>query len=91
VAAWAKVETAWAAALERARTMPPGVVDESVAGERSFAQTLRHLVFATDKWLPGGALQTGEDPHPLGLNHAAVDVSAPPPFEEVLSVRADLR
>src|SRR5699024_10699098 len=89
VAAWAKVETAWAAALERARTMPPGDVDASVAGEWSFAQTLRHLVYATDKWLPGGALQPGEDPHPLGLNHAAVDDSAPPPFEEVLSVRAD--
>lgn len=88
-AAWAKLEAAWAAALERARTMPPGAVDASVAGEWSFAQTLRHLVYATDKWLPGGALQTGEDPHPLGLNHAAVDERPPPPFEEVLSVRAD--
>ncbi|WP_209370725.1 DinB family protein [Brevibacterium renqingii] len=89
VEAWAKLETAWSAAVERARTMPPGAVDETVAGEWSFAQTLRHLVYATDKWLPGGALQSGKDPHPLGLNHAAVDVSAPPSFEEVLSVRAD--
>jgi|SRR5699024_7311274 len=88
-AAWAKVEAAWAAALERARTMPPGAVDASVAGEWSFAQTLRHLVYATDKWLPGGALQSGEHPHPLGLNHAAVDERPPPSFAEVLSVRAD--
>ena len=88
-AAWDKLEAAWTAALERARAMPPGAVDVSVAGEWSFAQTLRHLVYATDKWLPGGALQSGKDPHPLGLNHAAVDVGAPPPFEEVLSVRAD--
>ena len=89
VAAWAKLETAWAGAVERARTLPPGAVDESVAGEWSFAQTLRHLVYVADKWLPGGALQSGKDPHSLGLNHAAVDVDAPPRFETVLAVRAD--
>ena len=88
-AAWTKLEAAWAAAVERAGTMPPGTVDESVAGEWSFAQTLRHLVFATDKWLPGGALQSGQEAHPLGLNHAAVDVGPPPPYENVLVVRAD--
>lgn len=88
-AAWTKLEAAWVVAVERAGTMPPGTVDESVAGEWSFAQTLRHLVFATDKWLPGGALQSGQDAHALGLNHAAVEVGPPPPYEEVLAVRAD--
>src|SRR6478752_7666953 len=47
-AAWATLEHAWAAALERVAAMPPGTVDVSVAGEWSFAQTLRHLVLATD-------------------------------------------
>jgi len=31
--------------------MPPGTVDRRVGGEWSFAQTLRHLVMATDTWL----------------------------------------
>ncbi len=87
-AAWTKLEEAWGVALERAGTMPAGTVDESVAGEWSFAQTLRHLVFATDKWLPGGALQSGQAAHALGLNHAAVDVGPPPRYEDVLAARA---
>lgn len=87
--AWAMLEAAWAVAVGRARTMPSGTVNESVAGEWSFAQTLRHLVFATDKWLPGGALQSGREAHPLGLNHAAVDAGQPPPYDDVLAVRAD--
>lgn len=89
VGAWTKLEVAWAAAVQRASTMPPGTVDASVEGEWSFAQTLRHLVYATDKWLPTGALQSGKDPHPLGLNHAAVDAGSPPPYEDVLVARAD--
>src|SRR3954454_24883665 len=50
-AAWVALERAWASTLERVAAMPPDVVDISVAGEWSFAQTLRHLVLATDMWL----------------------------------------
>src|ERR671913_338344 len=50
-AAWAALERTWAATLERAAAMPAGTVDVSVGGEWSFAQTLRHLVLATDVWL----------------------------------------
>lgn len=50
-AAWAALEQAWAPVLERVAGMPPGTVDVSVRGEWSFAQTLRHLVMATDVWL----------------------------------------
>ena len=50
-AAWAALERTWAATLERAAAMPAGTVDVSVGGEWSFAQTLRHLVLATDMWL----------------------------------------
>ena len=50
-AAWAALERTWAATLERVAAMPAGTVDVSVDGEWSFAQTLRHLVLATDMWL----------------------------------------
>src|SRR5215212_11200947 len=39
--AWAALERAWATTVARAEAMPPGKVDVSVAGEWSFAQTLR--------------------------------------------------
>src|SRR5690348_471754 len=50
-AAWAALERTWAGTLERVAAMPPGTVDVSIADEWSFAQTLRHLVMATDLWL----------------------------------------
>jgi hypothetical protein len=87
-AAWAHVEAAWASAVARAAAMPEGTVDQSVDGEWSFAQTLRHLALATDKWL-GGARGSIDMSHPLGLNHAAVDTGTPPPYDDVLAFRAD--
>ena len=56
-AAWAALERTWAATLERVAAMPPGTVDVSVDGEWSFAQTLRHLVMATDVWLGRAVLE----------------------------------
>ena len=41
--------------------LPPDTVDVSVAGEWSFAQTLRHLVLATDMWLGRGILGLEEE------------------------------
>jgi len=95
-AAWAAVEAAWAAALERAAALPPGTVDVSVAGEWSFAQTLRHLVHATDIWLGRGALELEQPDHPLGLGYvapgdpdaAAATAAPPPPYAQVLEARA---
>lgn len=87
-AAWAKVEAAWEAAVDRAGQLPPGSVDQRVAGEWSFAQTLRHLAFATDKWL-GGARGSIDMSHPLGLNYNADDTGPPPPYDDVLAFRAD--
>src|SRR4051794_36573950 len=52
-AAWAALERTWAATLDR---VAAGTVDISVGGEWSFAQTLRHLVHATDMWLGRGIL-----------------------------------
>ena len=56
-AAWATLERTWAATLERVAAMPAGTVDVSVDGEWSFAQTLRHLVLATDMWLGRAVLR----------------------------------
>jgi DinB family protein len=86
-AAWDRVEVAWSDAVARAGSLPAGSVDLSVAGEWSFAQTLRHLVAATDKWL-GGARGVA-DRHPLGLDHAAVDAGPPPAYADVLAVRGE--
>ena len=96
-AAWAAVERAWAGALERAATMPPGTVDVSVDGEWSFAQTVRHLVMATDTWLRKAVLGVEQPYHPLGVTgpEAAEDgldlsvfTTTTPSYAEVLDVRA---
>ena len=87
-AAWAKVEAAWASAVARAGAMPPGTVDQRVAGEWSFAQTMRHLALATDKWL-GGAKGSIDLSHPLGLNYNQDESGQPPPYDDVLAFRAD--
>lgn len=100
-AAWDAVQRTWAATIEHAGAMPAGTVDESVAGEWSFAQTLRHLVMATDVWL-GRAILRKENPyHPAGLPNddgggetaAYTDTSVfsahAPSYDEVLAARAD--
>lgn len=97
-AAWAAIDKAWAATLHRASGMPSGTVDASVAGEWSLAQTLRHLVMATDTWL-GRAVWELENPyHPAGLPHDDPDTTAyepsvfsqpNPSWEEVLAARGE--
>ena len=42
-----------AATVERARALPAPALDESVEGEFSFLQTLRHLVFVADRCIHG--------------------------------------
>lgn len=95
--AWAAVERTWEATVARAGAMPAGSVDASVADEWSFAQTLRHLVMATDTWLGRAVLELESPYHPAGLpsgddESAAYDAatfsSETPSFAEVLEVRA---
>jgi uncharacterized protein YjbI with pentapeptide repeats len=97
-AAWAAVGGTWAATLERVAAMPAGTVDVSVNGEWSFAQTLRHLVMATDIWLRRTVLRLAEPYHPLGQPYAgyqtdghdmSVFATGTPPYGEVLQARAD--
>jgi uncharacterized damage-inducible protein DinB len=49
--AWDVVVRLWDGTVERARRLPPERLHESVNGEWSFIETLRHLVFATDSWI----------------------------------------
>jgi hypothetical protein len=94
--AWAALERTWAGAVERAAAMPAGTVDISVDSEWSFAQTLRHLVLATDMWLGRGIMELEQPFHPLGLmdrgSDGDFDISAfttdTPAYAEVLEVRA---
>jgi DinB family protein len=68
-----------------------------VEGEWSFAQTLRHLVMATDTWLGKAILQREQPYDPVGLPNDDDDTEAydspvfsaeTPTFERVLEVRA---
>ncbi|ACQ80331.1 pentapeptide repeat-containing protein [Beutenbergia cavernae DSM 12333] len=93
---WDALQRTWAATLERAAVMPEGTVDVSVDGEWSFAQTLRHLVLATDMWLRRGILGVEQPFHPLGQVDAGsareMDTSeladGTPSYAEVLEARA---
>jgi hypothetical protein len=76
--------------------MPPDAVDVSVADEWSFAQTLRHLVHATDTWLGRAVFGLEQPYHPLGLVDTAtesdgsdlpVPVAVAPSYAEVLAAR----
>src|SRR5262245_737977 len=94
--AWAALERAWAATLERVAAMPTDTVEASVRGEWSFAQTLRHLVLATDLQLRATILGIAQPFRPVGMvagPAAGVDMSVfstvKPSYTEVLNARAD--
>jgi DinB superfamily/Pentapeptide repeats (8 copies) len=94
-AAWAALEDEWAKTVAQALALPEAALDESVNGEWSFVQTLRHLVFAMDKWFSAPIL--GEGFHPIGLpNTGSIDFPWPgldydltPSVSDALAVRAD--
>lgn len=96
--AWTALEHAWAGAVARAEGLPAGSLDISVHGEWSFAQTVRHLVMATDTWLGLAILHLPSPYHPAGLPNddgdsaaydASVFSSSDPTWAEVLHARAD--
>ena len=93
--AWVAVQAAWA---ETVATTPQELVDAHVEDEWSLAQTLRHLVLATDAWLRGGILGIEQPFHEIGqiftgAERMGFDMSVfradPPSFEEILAVRAE--
>lgn len=95
--AWNVLQTTWSATLDRVAAMPAGTADVQVDGEWSFAQTLRHLVMATDTWLRGTVLGVVKPYHPIGQPHSeyatdGYDVSVfsadTPAYEDVVDARA---
>ena len=81
-------------AVTRARRLPPDLLDARVDDEYSFVQTLRHLVFAMDKWFTAPVL--GEPFHPIGMPNTGsvdqpwegLDGQVSPSVSEALAVRA---
>jgi hypothetical protein len=67
VAAWDILERLWEQTVDRARRLPPELLHESVDGEWSFIQTLRHLVFASDSWVSRAILGNPAPWDALGL------------------------
>jgi uncharacterized protein YjbI with pentapeptide repeats len=93
--AWVLLEQLWSGTVERAKRLPPGKVHESVDGEWSFVETLRHLMFATDAWIARVMLGDPEPWHPLDLPFDQMpdmpglprDRSARPDLDTVLELR----
>ncbi len=94
-ATWAALEAEWGKTVARATALRADTLHESVNDEWSFVQTLRHLVFAMDKWFTAPIL--GERFHPIGLPNTGslefawpdLDYELKPTVAEVLAVRAD--
>jgi hypothetical protein len=92
---WIAVQAAWQTTVA---DTPPDLVDAHVEDEWSLAQTLRHLILATDAWLRGAILRIQQPFHEIGqiFTSAATmgfDMSIfradRPAYAEVLTVRAE--
>jgi DinB superfamily/Pentapeptide repeats (8 copies) len=96
-AMWHTIENLWSQTVARAGRLPSPALPQRVDDEWSFAETLRHLVFATDKWAGHMILGKPMPYHRLGLACTAtptadtaglgIDPDARPPLEQVLEVR----
>jgi hypothetical protein len=95
--AWDTVERLWAGTVERARRLDPALLHESVDGEWSFIETLRHLSFATDCWVRRAVLGDPAPWDPLDLPWDGMedtpgvprDRGARPSLDDALALRAD--
>ena len=95
--AWDEVERIWASTVLTARRLDPALLHESVDGEWSFIETLRHLSFATDAWVRRALLGDPSPWHPLDLPWDQMpdtpgiprDRSVRPSLDEVLELRRD--
>jgi uncharacterized damage-inducible protein DinB len=95
--AWDLNERLWESTVARARRLPPEMLHESVDGEWSFLQTLRHLAFATESWV-GRCIVGDPSPwHPLSLPWDQMrprpgvphDRDARPSLDQVLALRLE--
>jgi uncharacterized damage-inducible protein DinB len=94
----ADLERLWSETLAKAEALDEEQLHESVNGEWSFVQTLRHLVYASDLWV-FAVIQGVPDPYdPLDLpfdgyerfaNPIPYERDVKPPLASVLALRAD--
>ena len=95
-ASWAELQQEWADLLGWASRLGPGAALRSVNGEWCLRDTLRHLLFAMDKWF-GGPLLCARSFTSFGLPNTGsqggdwpgLDPAADPSFDEVLAARAE--
>ena len=94
---WDIIERLWDGTVDRSRRLPPELLHESVDGEWSFIETLRHLVFATDAWIRRAILGDPSPWDPLDLPWDEMrdtpgvprDRAACPSLDTVLELRRD--
>jgi hypothetical protein len=95
--AWHVLDRLWGGTIDRARRFTPDQLRESVNGEWSFIDTLRHLSFATDSWVRRAILGEPSPWDALGLPFAEFRdgpafsraIDARPSLDEVLALRRD--
>ena len=95
--AWDTFERLWGGTVLRARGLAPELLHESVDGEWSFIETLRHLVYATDAWVRRATLGDPAPWDPLDLPWDEMPDTpgtprhreARPSLDEVLALRRD--
>ena len=92
---WVAVQAAWETTVA---DTPRDLVDAHVEDEWSLAETLRHLVLATDAWLRGGIGGMEQPFHEIGqiftgAREMGFDMSIfredTPTYDEILAVRAE--
>lgn len=98
-AMWDTLERRWSETVARAEKLPEEARQERVDDEWSFAETLRHLVFATDAWASRTVLDKPMPYHPYGVPHSSyppadavelgIELDAHPSLAEVLQMRAE--
>lgn len=89
------LEAEWAENLRMAASLPAEAAHQSVGGEWSLVHTIRHLVFAIDKWFTAPVL--GQPLHPMGLPNTGsrefpwpgLQYDLEPSLDEALAVHAD--
>jgi hypothetical protein len=95
--AWTTLDRLWESTVDRARHFTSDQLLESVNGEWSFIDTIRHLSFATDSWVRRAILGDPSPWDPLGLPFAewpdgpefSRAVNARPSLDQVLALRRD--
>lgn len=93
-AAWRQLDADWEATISLIRRTP-GVEHESVNGEWSAVQTLRHLVFVHDSWFRRCCLGSTAPFTPMGIGPSVepyreahgLDLSVEPSLDDVVGVR----